>query len=63
MNIFERLVTFLKDARNELRKVVWPTRQETVRYTVIVIAISVGIALFLGAFDYIFQIILHKLIS
>ncbi|MBU6415476.1 preprotein translocase subunit SecE, partial [Patescibacteria group bacterium] len=49
-------------ARAELRKVVWPTREEAIRYTIIVIAISVGVALFLGAFDYIFHFILNRLI-
>lgn len=62
MNIVQKLVDFLKDARNELRKVVWPTRQEAIRYTIIVIAISIGIALFLGGFDYVFHFILNRLI-
>lgn len=33
---------FATDARNEIRKVVWPTRQETVQTTIMVLAI-VGI--------------------
>jgi preprotein translocase subunit SecE len=36
----------------ELLKVVWPTRQETIRYTVTVIIFSVVVALILGAADY-----------
>lgn len=62
MNIIQKLLNFLQDARAELRKVVWPTREEAIRYTIIVIAISVGVALFLGAFDYIFHFILNRLI-
>lgn len=43
---------FLTEVKNELAKVVWPTRSETVKYTVIVILFSLGVALILGAFDY-----------
>ncbi len=52
--MFSRLIQFLKDARTELRHVNWPTPQEAARLTGIVIGLCVGLALFLGAFDYIF---------
>ena len=35
----------------ELRRVTWPTREETVRLTIIVIAVSVAIGAFLGLVD------------
>jgi len=35
-----------------LEKVVWPTKSETVKYTVIVIVFSVAVAFILGAADY-----------
>ena len=57
-----KLVLFLKDVRVELAKVTWPTRQELVRYTIIVIVASLAIAAFLGAFDFLFQFILQKVI-
>ena len=37
---------------DELAKVVWPSRIETVRYTITVILFSVGTALILGLADY-----------
>ena len=43
---------FLGEVRNELAKVVWPTRAETIQYTLIVIVFSVVVAFVLGAFDY-----------
>jgi len=49
-------VAFLQESRQELRRVNWPTRQETVRLTLIVIGISLGLALFLGFFDYLFTL-------
>lgn len=46
---------FLGEARFELRKVVWPTRQEALRTTWVVIAVVVIISLVLAAFDLVIQ--------
>ncbi len=40
-----------KEARVEVRKVVWPTRQETTQTTLIVIAVVIFVALILWALD------------
>ena len=45
---------YLKDTRGELRHVAWPTRTQTIVYTVLVALLSVGVSLYLGLFDYIF---------
>ncbi|HVU75688.1 MAG TPA: preprotein translocase subunit SecE [Candidatus Paceibacterota bacterium] len=45
---------YLKDTRTELRHVAWPTRTQTIVYTILILAISVSIALYLGLFDFIF---------
>lgn len=45
---------FLQQVRQEMAKVVWPTRQETLKLTVVVIAVSAGIGLFIGALDIVF---------
>lgn len=42
---------FLKDSRVELRKIVWPTRQEATQTTFIVIGATVLISLFLWGID------------
>ena len=57
-----KLTTFLKEARIELKKVTWSTRQDTIRYTATVIIISAVVALFLGGLDFIFQFILNTFI-
>ncbi|MFT4938872.1 MAG: preprotein translocase subunit SecE [Paraglaciecola sp.] len=44
-------LTFAKDARIEVRKVVWPTRQETTQTTMIVLAATVFMALVLWGLD------------
>lgn len=45
---------FLQSTRNELRKVVWPTRQETVRMTMIVLAIVIVLSFILWGVDSLF---------
>lgn len=60
--MFQKVVTFLKESRIELRKVTWPTREETTRYTVAVITISLALAVLLGSADFIFKTILTKFV-
>ncbi len=61
--MFQRIKTFFTESWIELRHVNWPTRQEAVRLTSVVIGVSIGIALFLGLFDYIFSTILKVAIT
>ena len=57
-----KFTQFLKEVRSELSKVSWPTRSEIVRYTAIVIALTLAIAVFLGLLDFLFEWILNKFI-
>ena len=56
----KRRFTFFTDIINELRKVVWPTRQETTRLTLIVLGICLVMALILGALDFGFSELVTK---
>ncbi len=56
----KRRFTFFTDVIGELRKVVWPTRQETIRLTAIVIGICLFMALLLGSLDYGFSELVAK---
>ncbi|MFA6253430.1 MAG: preprotein translocase subunit SecE [Patescibacteria group bacterium] len=47
-----KLSDYLKGSKEELAKVVWPSRQTTINHTLVVIAISLIVAIFLGAIDY-----------
>ena len=47
-----KLWEFVKGARAEMRKVVWPSNKETVQVTLIVFAMVFAIALFLWAVDW-----------
>ena len=46
-----QLWSFVQDAQIEVRKVVWPTREETLQTTMIVILMVVVIAIFLWLLD------------
>jgi len=61
-NLPNKITTFLKEVMLEMKKVNWPTRQETVRKTLIVIGISVAVAIFLGSIDFIFTTVLNKFV-
>jgi preprotein translocase subunit SecE len=55
-----KALAFLGDVKRELHKVQWPTRAQTVRYTLLVIVISLVVALYLGALDYLFSNIFKR---
>ena len=49
---------FLSESRFELRKVVWPTREEALRMTWVVAIVVVVMSLMLGGFDWVIQALL-----
>lgn len=56
------LTNYLKQAIEELKKVVWPSKQETTQHTLIVIGLSLGVAIFLGAIDYLLNLGLQNVL-
>jgi len=60
MRFLNRIVTFLKEVKVELKKVNWPTRKQTIKYTLIVIGVSLAVAIFLGGLDFIFTWLVTK---
>lgn len=57
-----KLWQFVKESRAELRKVNWPTRAQTVKFTGLVIGVSLAVAIFLGTLDYMFEYILRTFV-
>lgn len=57
-----KIKLFFEDSRRELKRVNWPSRKETVRYTVFVIGFSIAVAAFLGLLDFIFIQLLERLV-
>jgi preprotein translocase subunit SecE len=56
------LVQYLKDTQGELKHVSWPTQKQTIYFTIVVIAVSIFTAVFLGAFDLLFEKLLSYII-
>jgi preprotein translocase subunit SecE len=60
MKALKKITTFLKEVKVELKKVNWPTRKQTVKYTLIVIGVSFAVAIFLGGLDFLFTWLISK---
>jgi preprotein translocase subunit SecE len=54
---------YLRETRGELRKVTWPTREEAQRLTAIVLGVTLMMALFLGALDFLFSTGMKSLVE
>lgn len=48
-------IDYLKDTKDEISHVSWPTQKQAVTYTALVVGISIVLALLLGFFDFIFS--------
>ena len=55
----QRFIEFLKEARAELGKVTWPTRNELYESTILVIVSVILITVFIGAIDFVFNKLLQ----
>ena len=55
-------IDFLKEVRIELKRVTWPTRQQTIKYTLIVIGLTLAVAAFLGGLDFLFSWLLNRFV-
>ena len=57
-----KIIIFLKEVRLEMKKVNWPNKRETIKYTLIVVGVSIAVAIFLGGLDFIFATIFNKFV-
>ncbi|OHA87113.1 MAG: preprotein translocase subunit SecE [Candidatus Zambryskibacteria bacterium RIFCSPLOWO2_01_FULL_39_39] len=56
------IINYFKETKGELSHVNWPTRRQSIIFSLVVIIISVLTAFFLGLFDFIFSKILNLFI-
>jgi preprotein translocase subunit SecE len=54
---------FLKEVKAELKKVVWPSRKEVVKLTIIVVIVSIIIGAYIGVLDFIFTGLMNLLVK
>lgn len=57
-----KVTDYLRETKGEMKHVSWPTRQQVINFTMLVVAISVLVSIFLGFFDFIFTFLLEKFI-
>ncbi len=55
-------VSYIKASIHELKKVTWPTKKQVRDYSLIVIVMSIGMAIFFGILDYILNLGLEQII-
>lgn len=60
--MFDKFLNYIKETKVELKNVRWPTKNQTVNYTLLVIAVSLAVSVFLGFFDMVFTYLLGKFI-
>jgi preprotein translocase subunit SecE len=56
------LINYLKETKEELKHVSWPTQKQITYFTILVIIISILVAVFLSFFDVLFTRILGYII-
>lgn len=61
-NPFARLSTYFRESMEESKKITWPTRKETTRYSILVIVITILVAGFFAGADLIFKTLLQFVI-
>jgi len=57
-----KLVTYVKESISELKRVSWPTKKQATAYTIIVLAMSIGMAILFSLLDRVFNLGLQNLI-
>jgi len=57
------IVNYFKESREELAKVTWPSRRDTINHTILVVVISLAMAAFFGALDYLLNLGLEGLLA
>jgi len=62
-NLGKRFLAFAREAHFEMRKVVWPTRQETVQTTLVIMVVVVIVGIILWVIDYLLAMAVRLLIG
>lgn len=63
MTLALKIRDYFQGAISELKKVTWPTKKQTIHYSVVVVALSIGVAVFFGILDYALNIGLELLLK
>jgi len=61
--MFTAMKNYFLGSYAEMKKVTWPTKQQTINYSLLVIGLSVGLAIFFALLDFAFNTGVTKLIT
>lgn len=56
-------IAFLREVKSEMEKVVWPTRNQAIQLTVMVVAVSILVGAYIGGLDFIFTNVLNSIVK
>ncbi len=62
-NIFHAIRDYFVGSYAEMKKVTWPSKKQTINYSLLVIGLSVGMAVFFAVLDYVFNLSIESLIK
>ncbi|MBP9760990.1 MAG: preprotein translocase subunit SecE [Candidatus Magasanikbacteria bacterium] len=62
MKYLIQLKDYFRDAISEMKKVTWPTKKQVKFFSLLVIGMSVGVAIFFGILDYVLNLGLEAII-
>ena len=62
MNIIKSLKQYIVEVKSEAKKISWPTKKVAVKDSVIVVAISLATAVFLGGIDYLLSYLIKEFV-
>ena len=57
------MIKFIKESREELRNVVWPTSEEVLNSTIVVLGAVVVASMFLYGIDHLFELVFNALVE
>lgn len=63
VNPIKWLFNYVRESREEMKKVTWPSKKETTTYSIIVMIISIIMAVFFGGLDWLLNMGLEQLIA
>jgi len=59
--VLEKVKKFLKEVNAELRKVTWPTKDELIGSTIVVVIVSLVVAIFIGIVDRVLTAVIRSI--
>ena len=62
MTITQKIQLFFMEVWTEMKRVSWLSKKDVLRYTLIVLGITIAVSIFLGGLDYIFTDVIKNIV-